>query len=67
MAERADPEDAPAHLARMDEAPRGDVEAERPRNGVQALAGLAAHGVLQRVPLFHEIGQLARAQARQRG
>ena len=58
VAKRADPEDAPADLARMEEAPRGDLEAERSRNAVQARARLAAHGVLQRVPLFHEVRQV---------
>ena len=67
MAERADPEDAPADLARMEEAPRSDLEAERSRNAVQARARLAAHGVLQRVPLFHEVRQVTAGQSRQCG
>jgi hypothetical protein len=66
VAERADPEDPPADMARMKEAPRSDLESERQRDGVQALGRLAAHGVLQRIPLFHEVRQLTAGEARQR-
>ncbi len=67
VAERADREDPPAHAAGMDEAARSDIEAEAERDRVQALRGLAAHGVVERVPLLHQVRQLARRRRRQRG
>ena len=60
VAERADGEDLPADATGMDVAARGDIEAEAERGRVQPLRGLAAHGVVERVPLLHQVRQLAR-------
>jgi hypothetical protein len=67
LAERADREDPPPDLAGMQVASRRDVETERARDGVQALTGVPAYGVLQRVPFLHEVGPVRAGQPRERG